>query len=113
MLGGYNGNFLPGVPKQLSQQSEENTNKLSFKLGNYPNPFNPTTTITYEIPKDGFVTLKVYDILGREVATLVNEFKTAGKYYVNFNAGNLASGMYFYRFKSGSYISTKKMMLLK
>ncbi|HSW54763.1 MAG TPA: T9SS type A sorting domain-containing protein [Ignavibacteriaceae bacterium] len=80
---------------------------------NYPNPFNPATTIRYQIPKEGMVTLKVYDILGAEVATLVNEQKIAGKYEVNFNASSLASGVYIYRIKSNDFISTKKMVFLK
>ena len=80
---------------------------------NYPNPFNPSTTISFQMPKDGFVTLKIYDILGKEVTTLVNEFKTTGKYNVQFNASNLASGMYIYQIKAGDYSNTKKLMLMK
>ncbi len=80
---------------------------------NYPNPFNPTTTISYSIPNESFVTIKVYDILGREVETLVNEEKNAGNYNVNFNAGNLSSGIYFYRMQAGNFIQTKKLLLLK
>lgn len=79
---------------------------------NYPNPFNPTTTIRYQIPKSGNVTLKVYDILGAEVATLVNEEKVAGKYEVNFNA-ILASGVYLYKLQANEYISVKKMVLVR
>ncbi len=80
---------------------------------NFPNPFNPSTTIRYQIPQDGIVTLKIYDILGREVATLVNEEKVAGKYEVNFNASSLASGVYIYKIQAGSFINSKKMILLK
>ncbi len=91
---------------------------------NYPNPFNPTTTIKYSIPntviaseakqsQEMNVTLKVYDILGNEVAVLVNEQKSAGKYEVNFNASNLASGIYFTRITAGSYTSLIKMLMLK
>ena len=80
---------------------------------NFPNPFNPSTTIRYQIPQDGIVTLKIYDILGSEVATLVNEEKLAGKYEVNFNASSLASGVYIYKIQSGSFINSKKMILLK
>ena len=80
---------------------------------NYPNPFNPTTTINYQIPKDGFVTLKIYDVLGREVASLVNENKSTGRYNVNFNAGNLASGVYLYQLKVNDFVATKKLMLVK
>ena len=80
---------------------------------NYPNPFNPATTIRYQLPKEGLVTLKVYDILGSEVATLINEQKTTGKYEVNFNASNLASGVYVYRLSVNDYVNVKKMILLK
>ena len=80
---------------------------------NYPNPFNPTTTIEYNIPYDGFVVLKIYDILGREVKTLVNEEKSAGNYSVTLNASSLASGVYFYRLSAGNYTSIKKMVVLK
>jgi len=87
---------------------------------NFPNPFNPVTTITYDIPQTEFVTLKVFDILGREVATLVNEEKPAGSYEVQFTANGLTSGIYFYQLKVypanggvGDYSETKKMILLK
>ena len=80
---------------------------------NYPNPFNPATIISYQIPVSGIVTLKVYDVLGREVKTLVNAFKSQGKYSVSFNANNLSSGVYFYQLESGNYTSIKKMVLLK
>jgi hypothetical protein len=80
---------------------------------NYPNPFNPTTTIRYQLPKDGMVTLKVYDILGAEVVTLVNEEKAAGKYEANFDASRLASGVYIYRIQVNEFNSVKKMVLLK
>jgi hypothetical protein len=80
---------------------------------NYPNPFNPTTTIRYQIPKDGMVTLKVYDILGAEVATLVNEEKVAGKYEVGFDASRLASGVYIYRLNVNDFVNVNKMVMLK
>ncbi len=80
---------------------------------NYPNPFNPSTTITYSIPQNQRVTLKVFDVLGNEVATLVNEEKPAGNYEVNFNAGDLASGIYFYKLQAGNFVQTHKMILLK
>ncbi len=80
---------------------------------NYPNPFNPVTTIKYQIPKDGIVKLIIYDVLGREVKTLVNEIKTAGYYDIKFDAGNLSSGIYFYRFSAGDYSNIKKMMVIK
>ncbi|KER09177.1 MAG: hypothetical protein HY22_13285 [[Candidatus Thermochlorobacteriaceae] bacterium GBChlB] len=80
---------------------------------NYPNPFNPTTTIRYNLPASGFVSLKVYDVLGREVSSLVNERQTAGSYESRFNAANLPSGMYFYRLQSGTFTETRKMLLVK
>jgi len=80
---------------------------------NYPNPFNPTTTIEYKIPESGLVTIKVYDILGREVQTLVDQQLPAGFYETQFDGSNLASGIYFYRIKAGKFVQTKKLMLLK
>lgn len=80
---------------------------------NYPNPFNPATNIKYTIPKISAVTLKIYDVVGREVAMLVNETKQPGVYTVDFNASNLASGIYFYKIEAGDYSAVKKMMLIK
>jgi hypothetical protein len=80
---------------------------------NFPNPFNPTTLISYQIPVAGQVTLKVYDILGKEVACLVKEVKNAGNYEVTFNGSNLSSGIYLYQLKSGSFVGTKKLILMK
>jgi hypothetical protein len=80
---------------------------------NYPNPFNPTTTIEYGIPLKSFVTIKLFDILGREVAVLVNGERQAGAYKIEFNASRFSSGIYIYQLRSGSLIQTKKMMLLK
>ncbi len=80
---------------------------------NYPNPFNPVTTIKYSIPQAAFVSLKVYDVLGREVASLVNDKKSAGNYKVKWNAKNFTSGIYFYRIEAGSFVQTNKMILLK
>jgi hypothetical protein len=86
----------------------------SFRLNqNYPNPFNPSTVISYSIPSQSKVTLKVYNILGSEVATLVDENKPAGNYNVTFNAARLSSGVYFYQLKAGNFVSTKKLMLVK
>ncbi len=87
---------------------------LKFALEqNYPNPFNPTTTIKWQSPEDGVQTLKIYDVLGNEVKTLVNEFRQAGRYEISFDARSLASGIYFYRLQAGNYTSVKKMILLK
>ncbi len=92
----------------------ENKIPTHFQISqNYPNPFNPTTKIKFEIPKSSFVTLKVYDILGREVAKLVNQGKSAGSYEINFDASELTSGIYFYRIQAGNFAQTRKMMLLK
>jgi len=85
-----------------------------FELSqNYPNPFNPSTQIKFSVPKEGFVNIKVFDVLGREVRTLVNEVKKPGYYSVDFDGANLSSGFYFYRMETSSYVETKKMMLLK
>lgn len=80
---------------------------------NYPNPFNPTTTIHYVVPKGSLVELRVYDVIGNEVETLVNEFKPAGNYNITFNAFSLSSGIYFYKLQAGSFAETRKMTLLK
>ncbi len=80
---------------------------------NYPNPFNPSTKINFAIPSNGFVSLKVYDISGKEVMTLVNKNMTVGSYAVDFNGALLSSGVYFYRLEAGSFVETKKMMLVK
>jgi len=80
---------------------------------NYPNPFNPSTKISWQSPVSSHQTLKVYDILGNEVATLVNEYKSAGKYEVEFNGEELPSGVYFYQLRTGSFVETKKMLLLR
>jgi len=82
-------------------------------LQNYPNPFNPTTNIRFNLPKSGVVTLKVYNILGKEVATLVNGNLNAGSYTFNWDANGYASGVYFYRLQSGNFVETKKMILVK
>jgi len=84
-----------------------------YLSNNYPNPFNPSTKITFRIPTAEHVEMTVYDLLGREVATLVNGFKNAGNYTVDFYASKLASGVYLYRIKSGDFILSKKMVLLK
>jgi hypothetical protein len=85
-----------------------------FSLGqNYPNPFNPSTTINYSLPISGNVKLTIYNSIGSKVATLVNEYKPAGTYSVNFNASNLASGIYLYRLESGTYSAAKKLILIK
>jgi hypothetical protein len=97
------------------------TGPADFELSqNYPNPFNPSTMITYTIPgvistegRNPKVSLKVFDILGNEVATLVDEEKSSGRYEVSFNAAGFASGVYIYRLMSGTFVETKKMVLLR
>ncbi|HZW40363.1 MAG TPA: T9SS type A sorting domain-containing protein [Ignavibacteriaceae bacterium] len=99
---------IPGMEKINNKKIKE-----FLLVQNYPNPFNPTTTISYSLPSNGFTTLKVYDMLGNEVATLVNEDKQFGNYVVEFNASNLSSGVYFYSLTSGSFTMNKKMILMK
>ncbi len=80
---------------------------------NYPNPFNPVTTIKFDLPNDGLITLEIFDILGRRISTLVEEYKTAGSYEQVFDASSLASGVYVYKLQAGDFVSSKKMILLK
>jgi cyclomaltodextrinase / maltogenic alpha-amylase / neopullulanase len=102
------------IQNPLSTPAEEQPMPKTFALEqNYPNPFNPSTTIRYQLPQSATVSLKIYDVLGREVQTLVNERQAAGQYSVLFNASGLASGVYFYRLQAGNFVQTKKMMLLK
>jgi hypothetical protein len=96
------------------EKSKESLNKFEYLLHqNYPNPFNPSTNISFSIKRDGIVTLKVFDILGREVTTLVDEQLKAGQHSVNFNGRGLASGIYFYKLTTGEFSSVKKLQLLK
>lgn len=89
-------------------------NKINYQLQqNFPNPFNPTTIIRYSIPNVELVQIKVYDVLGKEIKTLVNEFKKVGSYEVEFDGSNLSSGVYFYRIKAGDYSETRKLLLEK
>lgn len=93
---------------------QEDEKNYSYKIEqNYPNPFNPATTIKYQIPEQSYVTIKVYDILGNEVQTLVHDEKSAGSYEVTFDASAFSSGIYFYKLKAGNFFETKKMILLK
>jgi hypothetical protein len=90
------------------------SNPTAYSLyQNYPNPFNPSTTIKFDLAKDGHVSLKIYDVLGNQVADLIEEEKTAGKYSVSFSAGRFSSGVYFYRLVTPTFTDTKKMLLLK
>ncbi len=94
-------------------EDEEGIPEVFSLSQNYPNPFNPSTVIKYSLPEKSNVSIKIYDMLGQEVATLVNEVKNAGTYQVNFDASGLTSGMYIYKIQAGDYVSSKKMMLLK
>ena len=102
-----------GTTNIVNVEDQNQTPDKFYLYQNYPNPFNPATTIQYQIPSASLVQLKVYNILGREIATLVNENKQTGSYNVNFDASSLASGIYFYTLKAGDFVSTKKMILLK
>jgi hypothetical protein len=103
-----NSNFA----KDMGETEEFVPTEFSLEQ-NYPNPFNPSTTINYSISEPGNVELKIYDILGNEVATLVNEAKGTGNYYVVLEASNFASGVYLYTLRSNNFVQTKKMVLLK
>ncbi len=113
-------NVTPNVIYNLTEGQtigiNNNNNNIPEKYSlrqNYPNPFNPTTNIRYELPNSGFVKLVVYDMLGREVESIVNEKQSAGTYEVTFNGMNLPSGMYFYKIQSENFSETKKMILIK
>jgi len=117
------GFFIIGDPVDVEKDSEQLPGNF-FLFQNYPNPFNPNTKIKYRIPLSppllkgeseagGFVSLKIYDVLGNEIATLVNEEKPAGSYEIEFSAKDLPSGIYFYQLKADSFVDTKKMLLLK
>jgi plastocyanin len=94
--------------------NDEINKPLSFRLiQNYPNPFNPSTKIEFHVAEPSFVSLKIFNVLGTEIASLVNEFKQAGIFKISFNANELASGVYFYRMQAGNFVGVKKMILKK
>jgi hypothetical protein len=106
--------------EKIAVKNTEVNNSSTISTSNYPNPFNPSTIISYQLPKDGYITLKVYDVLGREVKTLVNEYKIQGKYEITFNGAGLASGVYYYQLrvadpsgKVNNSVVTKKILLMK
>ncbi|MFC2093331.1 T9SS type A sorting domain-containing protein [Bacteroidota bacterium] len=100
--------------RKPGEDNFKNTTPVNFKLSqNYPNPFNPKTTINFDIPVNGNVTLQVFDLSGKEVDVLVNEFRTEGSYSVNFNGESYSSGVYFYRLTVNNFTDTKKMILVK
>ena len=103
--------FLPGIPTAVAA-GQTIQNKYAL-YQNYPNPFNPSTVISYQLSTSSNVTLKVYDILGREIKTLVNQRQNAGAYHVPFDASRLSSGVYFYKLEAGNFVETKKLVLLK
>jgi hypothetical protein len=119
----YTSKKIPKASDIITNVKDQNTIPTEFKLNqNYPNPFNPSTVISYQLPVSSHVSLKIYDILGREVATLIDEYKPAGVYNSQFStlpAGRqvinykLSSGVYFYRLQAGDFVQTKKMILLK
>lgn len=103
----YYSNIISDIEENPGKPDKYNLNQ------NYPNPFNPNTIISWQIPVSGWQTLKIFDILGDEVATLVDEYRSAGSYEIEFNATSLPGGVYFYQLISGSFIQTNKMVLLK
>ena len=100
------------VPSDVNEIDEIIPQQFSLEQ-NYPNPFNPATSIQFRVPEHSFVTLKIYDVLGKELMTLLNEEKAAGTYEVNFNAVDLSSGIYFYSLTANDFVSTRKMILMK
>lgn len=96
----------------ISKSEHKQPNAFNLQQ-NYPNPFNPTTQINYQLAKNSKVSIKIYDVSGREVKTLVNETQAAGNHTSNFNGAGLASGFYFYRIEAGNFNQTKKMVILK
>ncbi|HQF41428.1 MAG TPA: T9SS type A sorting domain-containing protein, partial [Ignavibacteriaceae bacterium] len=105
-------NNMIGEPTFVNQENDLLPEKYVLEQ-NYPNPFNPTTTISWQSPVSSWQTLKIYDVIGNEVATLVDEFKEAGRYQIEFDATELTSGVYFYQLRAGSFSETKKLILMR
>lgn len=98
----------------VTDVNDENNSPLEFALNqNYPNPFNPETIISWQSPESGRQTLKIFDLLGNEIATIVDEYREAGRHQAEFNGADLVSGVYIYQLKSGGYMHTRKMILIK
>jgi hypothetical protein len=105
---------LDGFSKYSNIVNIEVVPPAKYELSNaYPNPWNPTTNIRYQVPVNIFVTIKVFDALGKEVVILVNELKPAGSYEITLNSKGLSSGVYYYQMKAGSFFETKKFILIK
>lgn len=114
ITGKFNNNRPIRVAAAVTDVEDNKTIPINFSLEqNYPNPFNPSTVISYQIPHDGLVTLKIYDITGAKIRTLINENKPAGKHEVKFDASGLPSGVYMYKISSGNFVQVKKMLLMK
>ena len=108
--------WLPVFAEQLPKIADSiltSSTVLEYSLSNYPNPFNPTTTINYSIKEAGLVTIKVFDLIGQEVAELANEEKEAGIYAIKFDASELPSGIYIYKINAGNFTQSRKMLLMK
>ncbi len=101
------------IPTSVNAESKPISTTRFGLAQNYPNPFNPSTVISYQLPLNSMVTLKVYDVLGREIKTIVNERQSVGSHNVTFNIGDLPTGVYLYRLQAGTYSETKKLLLLK
>ena len=108
----FNSDFEGYEPIIIDNVQDFHPNRFSLKQ-NYPNPFNPSTVISYSLPKGEFVTIKIYNLIGQEIKTLVNNYKNAGTYNVTFSAAGLPTGIYFYQMQAGSFNSVKKMLLIK
>ncbi|OQY72978.1 MAG: hypothetical protein B6D44_08675 [Ignavibacteriales bacterium UTCHB2] len=111
---GYGGRIFKFYDSNTSIQENNKMLPVHFYLSqNYPNPFNPSTKISWQSPVGSHQTLKIYDVLGNEVATLVNEYKPAGSYEVEWDASKYSSGVYFYQLRTGNFVETKKMILMR
>ncbi len=108
-----NGKRYPPLPTSVGEKEASTVPEKPQLLQNYPIPFNPATNIQYAVSKNQFVSLKVYDVRGKEVATLVNEKKPAGVYHVSFDAKNFSSGVYFYRLLARDFVKTQKMLVTR
>jgi hypothetical protein len=109
----YDCNFLPSCVVSVEDQNSELQPNDFFLFQNFPNPFNPITKISWQLPVSSWQTLKVYDVLGNDIATLVDEYKSIGRYEVEWDASGFPSGVYFYTLKTDNFIETKKMILMR